>query len=119
MVSRNRLTPRMTPPTRPLEPADRAQHLDIVRGFAVFGLIWSNLNAGTYDGPVGSADAVARWASTVFSAEKFFTLFSLLFGVTRTIQLQRADSASQPFVGRWVRRMTAPYVIGRAHAILL
>jgi uncharacterized protein len=96
----------------------RAVHIDIVRGVAVFGLIWSNLNAGFYTGPVSTADTVARWASAVFSAGKFFTLFSLLFGVTLAIQLQRAEQAGRPFVARWLRRMAVLFVIGWAHAIL-
>jgi uncharacterized protein len=103
---------------RPLEPTDRSRHIDIVRGVAVFGLIWSNLNAGFYTGPLTAADSAARWATTVFSAGKFFTLFSLLFGVTLAMQLVRAENASHPFAARWVRRMVALFAIGWAHALL-
>jgi uncharacterized protein len=103
---------------RPLDPTERARHIDVVRGIAVFGLIWSNLNAGGYTGPLTAADDVARWAGTVFSAGKFFTLFSLLFGVTLAMQLDRADKASHPFLARWVRRMAALFAIGWVHAVL-
>lgn len=84
----------------------------------MFGLIWSNLNAGSYAGPAATADSIARWASAVFSADKFWTLFSLLFGVTLAMQLERADAGSRPIVGRWLRRMTVLFGIGWAHAIL-
>jgi uncharacterized protein len=104
--------------TRPLEPTDRSRHIDIIRGVAVFGLIWSNLNAGFYTGPVTAADSAARWATTVFSAGKFFTLFSLLFGVTLAMQLARAESESRPLAARWARRMIVLFAIGWAHALL-
>jgi uncharacterized protein len=103
---------------RPLDPTDRARHIDIIRGIAVFGLIWSNLNAGFFSGPVTAADSAARWATTVFSAGKFFTLFSLLFGVTLAMQLERAEHGSSSFAARWARRMLALFVIGWAHALL-
>lgn len=103
---------------RPLEPTERARHIDIIRGIAVFGLIWSNLNAGFYTGPLTAADSAARWATTVFSAGKFFTLFSLLFGVTLAMQLDRAENASRPFAARWTRRMISLFAIGWAHALL-
>jgi uncharacterized protein len=96
----------------------RYEHIDVVRGIAIFGLIWSNLNAGMYTGEATTADAVAQWASTVFSAGKFFTLFSLLFGVTLAMQLERGAASSQPFATRWLRRMLVLYAIGWMHAML-
>ncbi len=98
--------------------AARILHIDIIRGVAVFGLIWSNLNAGFYSGPTTNADVVARWASSVFSGGKFFTLFSLLFGVTLAMQLARADERPRPIVARWLRRMVILFAIGWAHALL-
>lgn len=97
--------------------SDRALHIDIVRGVAVFGLLWSNLNAGGYRGELTTADEMARWATTVFGAGKFFTLFSLLFGVTLAMQVAHADAGAQPIVRRWLRRMLVLFAIGWAHAI--
>ena len=103
----------------PLSDTGRVPHIDIVRGVAVFGLIWSNLNAGGYTGPPSDAHAIAQWAAAVFSAGKFWTLFSLLFGVSLAIQLDRARATSRAIAGRWLRRMLVLYGIGWAHALLL
>jgi uncharacterized protein len=114
----SRSTSHVTSATGALEPTERSRHIDIVRGIAVFGLIWSNLNPGFYNGPLTTADHVARWAGAVFSAGKFFTLFSLLFGVTLAMQIARAEHAWRPFAARWLRRMGVLYLIGWTHALL-
>ena len=107
------------PPSVPqaLAPNERRVQIDILRGIAVFGLIWSNLNAG-FKAPATTADEVARWVLGVFGAGKWYTLFALLFGVTLAMQLSRADARGEPFAGRWVRRMFVLYAIGWVHAIL-
>ena len=100
-----------------LAPNERSAHIDVVRGIAVFGLIWSNLNAGFRD-PASSADVIARWMSSAFSAGKFYTIFSILFGVTLAMQLGRAEENNVRFATRWIRRMIVLYLIGWIHAIL-
>jgi len=108
-----------SPASQVLSARERLVHIDIVRGFAVFGLLWSNLNAGFFQGQLSSPDVVAHWASTIFSGGKFWTLFSLLFGATLAMQMERADVAQEPLANRWLRRMLVLFGIGWAHALLV
>jgi uncharacterized protein len=94
--------------TGPLQPAQRSVALDIIRGIAVFGLVWVNFNAR----PKNGLDRVAVWIILVFAAGKFYTMFSTLFGVTLAMQLERARAAGHALTWRWIRRMAVLYAIG-------
>ena len=96
--------------------AHRRRSLDIIRGIAVFGLIWVNLaSRGLALTPV---DGVASWVLTVFGSNKFVAQFSILFGITLAMQLERADSRGERIGWLWARRMAALWAIGWANLIL-
>ncbi len=90
---------------------ERNRSLDIIRGVAIFGLIW--VNGQGWSTTLTSADRVSSWIMFVFAAGKFWTLFSILFGLTLAMQIERADG----FTGRWLRRMAVLFAIGWANAI--
>ncbi len=90
---------------------ERNRSLDIIRGVAIFGLIW--VNGQGWSTTLTSADRVSAWTMSVFASGKFWTLFSILFGLTLAMQIERADG----FTGRWLRRMAVLFAIGWANAI--
>lgn len=76
----------------PVAPGDRLAALDSLRGLAVLGIL--AVNAMAFAWPIwleftpqlmevgAPADRSARWVVEVFFADKFRTLFSLMFGVS-------------------------------------
>ena len=50
---------------------------------------------------------------------KFFTLFSLLFGMGFAVMSQRAERAGRPFASLYWRRSLALLGIGLVHALLI
>lgn len=108
--------------------AARIDLLDILRGFALPGILLMNiewfsrpiveLGSGLPAGLEG-ADWLAAWLIHVLVQGKFWVLFSLLFGAGFAVLQARADAGGTSFVVPFVRRATMLFVIGIAHAVLL
>lgn len=118
----------MSPSFQPVAGNDRIATLDVLRGFALLGILLMNMEAfsGPPDLSFTGIDAhwqgLDRWADAfvyVFVQGKFFTLFSLLFGAGFAVMAQRADAAGRPFTGFYLRRSLALLGIGLLHAVLL
>lgn len=112
-----------------LEPTtkqDRIQVLDVLRGFAVFGILLVNMLL--YSAPSSYAhgnvwtsapDRITRALIVLFAEGKFYALFSFLFGLGLAVQMSRAEARGIRFVPLYVRRLTVLLVIGLLHAYLL
>jgi uncharacterized protein len=124
--------PSPPPPTRPTTPAepiaaaDRLEIVDVLRGFALFGILLVNMPFfKAPGGPPGltfegsALDYLVALAIQAFAQAKFFTLFSFLFGFGFSIQLLRAQRCGGPFVPRFLRRLLVLLLFGLAHAFLL
>ncbi len=112
--------------TVPIPPAERIEVVDILRGFALFGILLVNMQG--YGWPIYLAglqewprfvDRLADWAIRFFAEGKFYPLFSFLFGFGLTIQMARAEAHGARFVPLYVRRLVVLLIIGAAHALLL
>lgn len=110
----------------PLDAAERIEVVDILRGFALFGILLVNMSFFKAPGaPPGliteevAVDRLVGLAILVFAQAKFFTLFSFLFGFGFSIQLLSARRRGVPFVARFARRLLALLLFGLAHAFLL
>ena len=112
----------------PLPPGQRIQALDVVRGFALLGILLMNIEFfnrtthGIGEGmPTGltGLDWVASWFIAYFVQGKFWTIFSLLFGMGFAVMLTRAEHAGRDFLWPYLRRIGALAVIGAAHYIFL
>ena len=94
--------------------------LDALRGFAILGIILANFpefSLWTFSDPAGwtVTDRVTRAVQTFLVDGKFYTLFSLLFGVGFSIQLANAEGRLKTFY----RRMSVLLVIGLLHLCFL
>lgn len=111
----------------PASPArDRIQALDVLRGVAVAGILFANVivffglvflpaeRAAAF--PTAAADSVARLLERGFVEGKFYSIFSLLFGIGFGLQLARAGEAALP---RFKRRLRILLAIGAMHAVLI
>lgn len=100
--------------------------LDVLRGFAISGLIFANILAlgGFKDASSDvqayfSAHLIDQWIlffTDVFLRYKFYTLFSLLFGMGFSILLARAQN-NQQFVRAYIIRLFILFSIGWLHAL--
>ena len=107
---------------QPVAPSERIQELDILRGFALFGVLlaYTLWNLGSPPGDQWSnADRLLNGVLSVLIDTKFYTLFAFLFGLGFAIQLTRAEARGVSVVPVYVRRLLALLLIGLAHALLL
>ena len=105
---------------------ERIQTLDILRGIAVGGILLANVLVffGLFIGPPEMAaalktvqwDEIALFFDKVFVDGKFYSIFSLLFGIGFGLQLARGGEA---VVSRFKRRLRILLAIGAVHAFLL
>ena len=115
-------------PAGPVTSGERIQALDVVRGFALLGIFLMNIEffnratSGIGEGmPAGltGMDWLASWFVAYFIQGKFWTIFSLLFGMGFAVMLTRAECAERDFLGPYLRRILALAVFGAAHYIFL
>jgi len=105
---------------RPVASEERIHALDLLRGWAMFGVLWSNLNdhyAPT--DPATGLDHALQWIQNNLIEERFYTLLILLFGVGFGIQLTRATAAGRDIRSIYYRRAAALLLIGVVHGTLI
>ncbi len=110
-------------PSHAMEPvpsSERILVLDVLRGWAVFGMLVVNLSYFSrlaLDPPAG-IDAAAAALVQVLAAGKFWTLFSVLFGLGFAMQMDRAAARGSRFAPVYVRRLLVLLLFGLTHAVL-
>src|SRR5688572_11322380 len=118
----------MTEPTiaAPPLPQERIQAMDVLRGFALLGILLMNIEgmAGPLNGALTGVDPALTGAGLaadtlvyLFVQGKFYPLFSLLFGMRFAVMLERAQAAQRPFATIYLRRVLVLMAIGLAHAL--
>jgi uncharacterized protein len=128
------ITPEQAPPPtpvkdlKPIAPAERIEAIDVVRGFALIGIFFMNIEwfnrsfNEAQEGIPASAhgvDWLATYFVNFFVAGKFWTIFSLLFGMGFAVMLTRAEDTGRAFLVPYIRRVLALGVFGMLHTILL
>ena len=103
---------------------DRIEIIDILRGFALLGIIIVHFTEQYYAGQppdshsaMGSkwiADNIVQGFSGIFISGKFFMIFSFLFGLSFFIQLDKS-SGSNSFLVRFGWRLVVLFAIGFVH----
>ncbi|MES2755771.1 MAG: DUF418 domain-containing protein [Pseudomonadota bacterium] len=112
----------------PVPAGQRIEALDVVRGFALIGICLMNveyfnrapatLGQGMPAGLTG-IDWLASFFVAYFVTGKFWTIFSMLFGMGFAVMLSRAESAGRGFFKPYLRRIAALAVFGVLHYIFL
>ncbi len=121
------LGPPPGPALRPVKEEDRIITMDVLRGFALFGIIFVNIvwfsqtyfDATDWEAPRSASDDACGLLVHALFGSKFLMLFSLLFGMGLAIQSRRAMAAGSAYVLKYVRRLFVLLLIGLAHAFLL
>jgi uncharacterized protein len=107
---------------QPVQPNERIPELDIIRGFALFGVLmaYAIWNLGTpAEETYSKLDVALDIALTVLVDSKFYTIFACLFGLGFSVQLTRAEARGGSVVRVYSRRLLVLALIGLAHALLL
>ncbi len=102
----------------PTQSGERIPAIDILRGFALFGILLVNF-PGSEAARSGAADDVVRKLLTILVSGNFYTTFSFLFGLGFALQLIRAQSRGRRVVPVYIRRMLVLFLIGLGHAVLI
>ena len=110
----------------PIADRERADVLDALRGFALLGIFISHIpdfSGHTFMTPMEQAaldrfglDGTAAMLQDFLIRGKFYSLFSLLFGIGFAVQLDSAARRGADFVHHFVRRLTVLLFIGLIHA---
>lgn len=103
--------------------------VDALRGLAVCGILlanvhfldgWQYLSPGSRATlPLAAADGPTIAALRVLVEGKFYSLFSLLFGLGFGLMLTRAGAEPGPFLSAWRRRMAVLLAIGLVHGLFV
>lgn len=113
----------------PVEQQQRIVAIDVLRGFALLGILILNIQtfalpAAAFTNPpvygdFSGANYAAWWASHVFADQKFMTIFSMLFGAGIVMMTQRSEKISGRSASIHYRRMGWLILFGLLHAHLL
>ncbi len=116
-------------PAAPVQAGERIAAIDVLRGFAVLGILVMNvqsysmisaayLNPAANDKLAGAGFSV--WLLThVFADTKFMSIFSTLFGAGMALMAERAASRGASATGIHYRRQFWLLLLGLAHAHLI
>jgi uncharacterized protein len=111
-------------PLTPVAPRERVATLDVLRGFALLGVLIGNsywlYSARVWEKATdaGLLDAAARWFIVLFVESKAQTLLTFLFGFGFAAQLLRAQARNEPIMGVYLRRLFVLLAIGSLHVML-
>src|SRR5262245_61972678 len=103
---------RPAPVDAPANPDVRFTHLDVLRGFALFGMFMVHLTY--YAKGSGRVHDVILSSVTYAFESKFHALFAFLFGVSFAVQMTRANARGAHFVRLYARRLIGLGVIALA-----
>jgi uncharacterized protein len=109
----------------PVEQKQRIVLVDIIRGFALIGVLFANFNGYVEQMLPGDilsslstpADKFIMSLNSIFIEWKFMTLFSVLFGYGFGLILQSLDKKGINPAGFFIRRMSWLFIFGIVHCL--
>ena len=119
----------MSHSTSPLQTNERATILDALRGFALLGICMANagyFSLYIFKDPLAMAamstatiDRWLGWFHFAFIDGKFYSLFSLLFGIGFSIIFLRNKNEGRNGLAVFYRRMFILLIFGISHSLLI
>jgi uncharacterized protein len=116
-------------PIGPVESSERVQLLDALRGLAILGIFvaniivfcgWWFMDAAQQEAvPLAAWNQWGHFLETVFVQGKFYSLFSLLFGIGLAVQLTRGRDRGTDVARLYRRRLRILLGIGLIHLVLV
>ena len=107
---------------QPLLPHKRDQSLDMLRGFALAGVLFV-FCTGDLEAPKNHVntllDEIIVWPKWILVENRMYNMLILIFGIGFSVQVNKAMQKQESLVPVFVRRLTGLLIIGFLHAILL
>src|SRR5918993_565075 len=111
----------------PVSLKERIEILDVLRGFAVCGILIGNMQWFSGYGMMppavaqrgAAADQITHFLVHFFVEGKFYSIFSFLFGFGFALQIARAEMRGDLKASLFKRRLFWLLIIGLLHAYLL
>jgi uncharacterized protein len=113
----------------PVSAAERLASVDVLRGFALLGILAMNIVAFGWPGPAygdpmrgggfEGTDRAVWFFNHLFFEVKMMTIFSMLFGAGLVLMNERAGARGASLRGVYYRRVLWLLVIGAIHAYLV
>jgi uncharacterized protein len=111
----------------PVQKLERIQLLDVLRGFAILGIFIMNLEGFTFHWalsdvqkaqlPLAQYDHTTSFLQNMLLEGKFYSLFSMLFGIGFAIYLSKANEDNN-VIPLFRRRLAVLLLIGFMHLLL-
>lgn len=104
----------------------RVDEIDIIRGFALFGVLLVNLtmiDSTRYSlehipfKALSGMELISAWAIRLLAQGKFYTIFSFLFGLGFYYFLQKKDT--EETIKRFKRRLYVLLIMGTLHTVFV
>jgi uncharacterized protein len=112
----------MTTSLQPLSANNRDASLDILRGFALAGVLIT-FCAGDIGSPAGYVnsipDEIITWIKWILVENRMYTMLIIIFGIGFHVQLEKAKKKGVSLVPFFSRRLLGLLIIGFLHAIFL
>ena len=108
----------------PVRGSQRIEAIDILRGFALLGVLTFNMigfsgQSLRFDAWNEPLDQFVYIFTQFFVQAKFYSLFSFLFGWGMAMQMIRAEARGKNYLPRYVRRILLLLLFGAIHGILI
>jgi uncharacterized protein len=106
----------------PIRTTERLFLLDVLRGFAILGILLVNNHLGILEVEAFFPSASARLGQnliSVFGSSKFWPLFAVLFGIGLSIQIGRAQARGVAILPVYLRRLFFLALLGSALNLFL
>lgn len=112
----------MSTTLQPLSASNRDRSLDILRGFALAGVLF--IFCVSDIGPASNhsnslLDEIIAWPKWIFIESRMYTMLILIFGIGYHVQLEKAKQNNTSLVPVFTRRLIGLLILGFIHAILL
>ena len=117
----------MPPQFSPVQNAERIHLLDALRGFAILGIFIANLWGFTWYAMYtpeqksamvfGDFDPSMEFLQAMFVEGKFYSIFSMLFGIGFALYLKKSD-AGKSVLGTFRKRLAILLLIGLVHLLI-
>ncbi|HEX7047708.1 MAG TPA: DUF418 domain-containing protein [Gammaproteobacteria bacterium] len=111
----------------PVSLRERVEVIDVIRGFALFGILLVNIGFFAYPlsepfylpPDASDLDHALHWLTAWLAQGKFYPLFSFLFGLGFAIQFERASGLGSELAPVFTRRLMILMAIGLLHGVFI
>lgn len=106
---------------------DRILSIDIIRGFSILGIFLVNMMS--FHSPLLYIDPIKWWEGPIdrityilidiFAQASFYPLFSIVFGYSMVLLLEKAKKSDTAFIPVAIRRLLSLLLMGMIHAFFV